>query len=142
MVYPEYERQKQLYRRAQARYEAVLRESESLFEQTQPRGINYADDRVRSSGCFDQIDRYLSEMDKKRVDVRLRSAKHILRERETALELKRRELRASTELHDQIYVMRYIEHRKIYQIAMRTNYSESQIYRILKKIKDASICEN
>ena len=73
--------------------------------------------------------------DKKRIDDRLFEIKNILEDREILLKAKEQELRCSKNNIDQIYRMRFLEQMHITKISLIVHYSESQVYRILKKIK-------
>ena len=55
---------------------------------------------------------------------------------ERLLKLKEQELRASTSVQDKIYKYRYLDRLKVFKIAKLVGYSEPQIYRILKTIRN------
>lgn len=106
MVYQEYERYKKKYYESQKHYEKML----NLKEHKVLKGINIFDN--------EQLD----------------IAKTIMYDRKELLELKEKELRASPEMFDKVYVYRFLNKLKIYQIAMKTGYSERQICRYIKEM--------
>ena len=134
MVYIHYEHLKVLYIRASIQVDKILREKEELFQRTQPQGIT-AGEKVQSSVKADAFDRYLIAVDEQMIDARLSEAKKILEERKNLLTVKEFDLRMSKDLDDMVYVMRYLEHMKIREIAESLHYSEAHIYRITSEIR-------
>lgn len=135
-VYVDYEYLKQKYHDAQKEFDKILQEKEELFAKTQPHSAKW--DKEGDSGlgsCYNPFDEYLIAKDKKRIDDRLFEIKNILEDRGILLKAKEQELRCSKNNIDQIYRMRFLEQMHITKIALIIHYSESQVYRILKKIK-------
>ena len=143
MVYPEYEQYKSKYLEIQSKYNEILLEKENLFTKTQPNAITYDKDKVQSCNFSNSFDDYVIEKEKKRIDERLKEAKHIVDERLYLLRIKEIDLRQSRDKYDRVYVYKYIDGFKIYQIAKVLNYSQSQVYRMIERIekKDAKKCE-
>lgn len=106
MLYQEYEELKIKYSKSQKVYDEMLSKREVNLQQ----------------GKIGQLKK-------------LKEAKLIMQERAYLLRLKREELGASKEKEDLIYYLRFVKKLKIYQIAIKTNYSERQINRIVNKIK-------
>lgn len=135
-VYIDYEIYKCKYLEIQAKYNEILTEKENLFTKTQPNAIRY--DKLQIKGGKlrgNGFDEYLIAKEKEHIDERLSEARQLLEDRERLLKLKEKELRASKDKLDLIYVMRFLELKRPYTIARSLNYSESQIYRILDKIQ-------
>ena len=139
MIFQEYERLKKQFDNMQKICEQILTEKEKYFTRTQPNAIRY--DKVSVTGgkkdnCFDE---YLAECEKHKINQRLDEAIKIMQARGELLRLKEIELRASKDLNDIIYTMKFLDHAKPKTIAMALGYSESQIYRILEKMRGNSL---
>ena len=133
MIYEEY---KNKYYETQREYDIILTEKEKLFSITQPSAIKF-DKEVVSGGVVDNMfERYLILKEEKKIDQRLEEIKSILDDRERLLKLKEQELRASTDVKDKIYKYKYLDKLKVFKIAKLVGYSEPQIYRILKTIRN------
>lgn len=133
MIYEEY---KNKYYETQREYDIILTEKEKLFRMTQPSAIKF-DKEVVSGGVADNMfERYLILKEEKKIDQRLEEIKSILDDRERLLKLKEQELRASTDVKDKIYKYKYLDKLKVFKIAKLVGYSEPQIYRILKTIRN------
>lgn len=136
MIYEIYEEYKNKYYDTQNEYEKVLTEKEKLFMMTQPSSVKF-DKEVVSGGITDNtFEKYLILKEEKKIDQRLKEIKSILDDREKLLKLKEQELRASTSVQDKIYKYRYLDKLKVFKIAKLVGYSEPQIYRILKNIRN------
>lgn len=134
-MYMEYEATKEKFRESQERVDAILQEKEALFAKTQPGAIKYDKERVDGGPKENTFDAYLMELERKQIDKRLEEAKGLLRDRKSLLGIKLEELRDSRALYDKIYRLRYIESLRTFKIARAVNLSESQVNRILKKIR-------
>lgn len=135
MIYHEYADLRKKYIDTQRKYEEILTEKENLFARTLPSAIKYDKDKVQSSSYKNTYDEYLIKKEEKRIDERLEEARLILECRRELLEAKKEELQQSSKIEDTLYLMRYVENEKIRDIADKIGYSESQIHRILKKIR-------
>lgn len=136
MIYVIYEQYKNKYYEAQQRYNEILNEKEVIFAITQPKATNYEKERVSGGTPLNTFDEYLILKDKQQIDQRLYEVKSILEDRSRLLKLKEQELKASTNIQDKIYTYRYINKMKIHKICRLVGYSEAQVYRILKTIKN------
>lgn len=133
MIYEEY---KNKYYETQREYDIILTEKEKLFRMTQPSAIKF-DKEVVSGGVVDNMfERYLILKEEKKIDQRLEEIKSILDDRERLLKLKEQELRVSTDVKDKIYKYKYLDKLKVFKIAKLVGYSEPQVYRILKIIRN------
>ena len=134
-VFIDYETYKCKYLEIQVKYNEILTEKENLFTKTQPNAIRYDKVQVQGGKYGNGFDEYLIAKEKKKIDERLAEARQLLEDRERLLKLKEKELRASKDKLDLIYLMRFVDNKRPYAIARSLNYSESQIYRILDKIQ-------
>lgn len=135
MIYMVYEEFKNKYLDTQKKFDEILQEKEFLFAKTQPQSPNW--DKIGDNGnqINNKFDDYLVAKESKRVDERLSEIKSILDDRERLLRLKEQELRNSKNHVDKIYKMKYVDKLNISRIVKASNYSRSQVYRILEDIK-------
>lgn len=136
MIYIIYEKYKKCYYDTQNRYNEILTEKERLFSITQPKATDYGKEKTSGGKPSNPFDEYLIQKEKKQIDARLKEVKSLLEDRERLLRLKRDELRASNNIHDKIYRYRYIDKMRVQKIVKLVGYSEAQVYRILKVIKN------
>lgn len=136
MIYVEYEDLKQKYYKAQKDYDALLQEKEDLFAMTQPNSLAYDKEKVSGGTSDSPFDKYLIRKEQTRIEERLAEARMILADRKVLTNLKQEELERSENLHDKIYVRRYIKREKISRIARELVYHESHVKRILKQINN------
>lgn len=145
MLYLDYEILKSKYLEIRMVWDALMSEKEMLFSKTLPTAIQLDKERVSGGIQSNSFDDYLIKKEQLHLDEQLLEAESIIVSREKMLKMKESELRSSRNLHDRIYVMRYIDRSRVINIAKRIGYSESQIYRILEtideKIKHATKCE-
>lgn len=132
-VYVIYEYFKNKYFDVQKKYDEILREKEYLFSKTQPKAVRI-DKGIIATTPINVFDEYLIEKEKRKIDQRLKEIKAIIEDRAKLLKLKEIELRHSKNIWDRIYTMRYLDNLHIQKIALILNYSQSQVYRKLKKI--------
>lgn len=140
MQYLEYERYKVKYNGLQWRFSQILLEKEKLFTKTQPDAIRYDKDKIQSSVSGNMLDNYVISLEEKKIDQKLSILRKSLKNWQTLLDLKERELRRSKSMSDRIYVLKHIDGLEVSKIAGLTNYSKSQIYRILRQIDKR--CDN
>lgn len=144
MIYLEYEDYLFKYKEAQKAYDSILTEKESLFQRTQPKSTmgeyeREFDKSISVGGVggprVNLIEEYVIEVEEKQINERLAEAKSILDDRAALLRQKEQELRKSKRIDDELYILRYLENKRIKDIAGILNYSEPQIYRRLKHIR-------
>ena len=136
MVFVEYENCKKTYDALQDICNSILTEKEKYFSKTQPNAIRY--DKVAVAGGLHEngFDEYLAECEKRNIDRRLNEGISLLRARAELLRLKEIDLRASKDINDIIYTMKFLDNAKPKAIAMALGYSESQVYRLIQKIQE------
>ena len=146
MVYLEYEKYKARFHELQENFNDVLLEKERLFTKTQPNAIRYDKDKVQVSIDGNSLEEYVIALEREHINERLGQLRIMMDDRHKLLMLKEEELRRSHELFDKIYVCRFLEGMNINRIARTLNYSRSQVYRDLQRMKktisnDATICD-
>lgn len=134
MIFPEYELFRWSFVKTQTALDSVLTEKEALFMRTQPAGQNFDRERVSGGKAENTFDRYLIEAEKRNFDERIEALKGLLEERRKLLEDKEKELRASAETLDRVYLYRFREHRGVRWISQRIGYSEPQVYRFIRRV--------
>ena len=135
MLFLEYEDFKNKCLETQKMYDAILAEKEELFQRTQPQAVNAEKEKVVGGGGNNAFDIYIMEKDRKQIDERLAEVKSLLDDRKQLMALKYQELRASKDVKDKVYRLRFIEHKRVYLIAKYVNYSEAHVYRIIDFIQ-------
>ena len=135
MLYIEYEEYKTRYYEVQKKYNQILNEKEELFAKTQPKATQITGEKTTGGKHVNAFDEYLIQKEKKNIDQRLEEVKSILEDRERLVKLKELELRASKDSYDKIYRCRYLDRLTIEKTARISNYSRSQVFNILKKIR-------
>lgn len=136
MLYIEYEEYKNRYYEVQRKYNTILNEKEELFSKTQPKATKITGDKTTGGKHINLFDDYLIQKERKNIDKRLEEVKSILEDRERLVKLKEQELRASNNSYDKIYRCRYIDRLTIEKTCRLSNYSRSQVFNILKEIRD------
>ena len=133
--YIEYEKCKNECYEIQCKYNRLLAQKEELFSATQPQALKFDKEVVSGGRNRNTFEEYLIKKDKIELDKRLAEMKTIVDDYNHLLNIKYEQLKKSSNIQDKIYMYRYVEKLKIYQIHHKANYSEAQIYRILKEIR-------
>ncbi len=81
-------------------------------------------------------DNYLNQLEERNINKRLEETKKIIQDREYILKKTEEQLRASKNTDDQVYVYRFLEKKKVYQITGLVNYSERHVKNFLFRIKE------
>lgn len=136
-LYIEFEKYKKEYYSTQKKYSELINERERLFSLTQPQATKYDKQMVKGGSSFNKFDDYLIKKEKLKLDSDISEIEIILNQRKKLFEDKKNELLKSNDVYDRIYVLRYINKMKITKVCMAMIYSEAQVYRILKNIKES-----
>ena len=145
MVYLEYDQIRKKYKQAERSLEKILSEKDALFQKTQPKSTMGEYERehdkhitVASKGGtkVSAIETYVIELEEQGINERLSEAKKILEEWREILMNKEQDLRRSKHIDDELYVMRFLEHKRVREIARATHYSKSQVYKRLQMISE------
>ena len=120
------------YKEAKKEFEKALAKKSQLLYSVVPKSANFENELVKgsSSNKFLNYTIKMEEIDKE-INVR-RNLRDVL---EYRLKLKEIELNNSSNILDKVYLLRYVDERKVRYICIKTNYSKTQIYRILEEIK-------
>lgn len=120
------------YKEAKKEFEKALAKKSQLLYSVVPKAANFENELVKgsSSNKFLNYTIKMEEIDKE-INVR-RNLRDVL---EYRLKLKEIELNNSSNILDKVYLLKYVDERKVRYICIKTNYSKTQIYRILEEIK-------
>lgn len=134
-LYIEYYIAEMQVRIATEEVKSVIDEKTRLYQKTQPSSPIMDSERVDGGKSVNQIEEYVESMEQKKIEEKLARAESILNDRITVLDSLRKQLMQSKEPENQVFYYKYLMYLKPYQIAIKINYSDSQTYRILKRIK-------
>lgn len=81
-------------------------------------------------------DNYLNQLEERNINKRIEEVKKIIQDREYILKKTEEQLRASKATDDQVYVYRFLEKKKVYQITGLVNYSERHVNNFLQRIRE------
>ena len=136
LLFLDYEKFKIGYHAAQTQYNDLLNEKEALFTMTQPRSVRYDIERVSGGEHDDSFAQYLIKKEQLKLDERIDELRTILEARAELMDIKLDELKGSKDILDRVYWQRFILRKKVSEISILLNYSEPQVYRFIKTIKD------
>lgn len=121
---------------AQKDLKEILDLQEEAFQMTQPKSVQT--DRDGGSAVYvDKTAEYLERVEKMALRERLQTAREALAAKRERVEAVTILLKASGLLDDRIYYLRYIEHRPAQDIASILHYTQSYVYKTLKKFENS-----
>ena len=132
MIYPEYIKTKGKYYDLQSRFADLLLRKEKIFTDNLPSGIRYDRDAVQTSKS-NPMEQYVIELEE--IEKKLAEIRTSLKDWETLLSVKERDLRQSKYIQDRVYVMRYLDNMSVSRVSAILCYSKRQTYRIIGKIE-------
>ena len=135
MLYLDYERYALKYLESQKAVTDILDEKALIFQKTQPHSSISEQERGDGGTRVNKVEEYVIALERGHINERLAEAKAIMMDRMDMLRQKEKELRASTRKEDVVYVLKYLDGLGIKDIAYHINYSEAQVYRLLKIIR-------
>lgn len=121
------------YREANDDYQDALDKKAQLFYDTQPKSVKPKEIITHLTPNSDKFLNYSADLQV--IECELEKTRNILGIRELQLKLKEKELRESKEILDIVYLMYYIEKRKVKHIAYKMNYGKSRIYEFIDEIE-------
>ena len=116
----------------------ILNEKELLFQRTQPKSPVMDIERVSGGSPENKIENYIVELERKKIDERLRKAKEIMYDRHELYLLTSENLKGSRDKYDMVFVLKWIDGKNAREISRLLHYSESHVYRMINKIKKRS----
>lgn len=119
---------------AKLRLKSLKEKRELYFNHTQPGGISYDSERVQGGTVNNSFDIYVGNIEE--IDKKIKQVEDEIRILEEHLKLMEYELRKMKGTLEKIFVMRYIDGMSVNQICRNTNYSRSQVFRKLQKIRN------
>lgn len=127
------------YLQAQDTLNKILDEWILAFQKTQPKATTYGD-KVQSSVTTNSIEDYVIEVEEKHLYRRIHDAGLIITAKKELADLAEIEVRKSKSVWDIIYAAKWIDGKRPKDIyreldLMGMNYSTSQIYEIIRRIK-------
>lgn len=131
-MYKKYLENKEYYLKAQRDYTKLLDEKQQEFDKTQPGAMKFEGERVTGGQHNNKWDNYIDKV--KEIDERLEVNRQLMLARKLVLDLSEQDLRNSKNTQDMIFVARFLDRKKTYQITAIVNYSERQVKRYLKEI--------
>lgn len=135
--YLDYELKMEKYVQSMEIYEALLHEKESIYSRFLPHPADMTIDRVDGGVERNAFDDYLVIIERTRINERISEQADIVSIREQLKNKALTSLERSNNLYDKIYRYKHLDNWRIHKIARYIGYSDSQVYRILDKIKDA-----
>lgn len=133
-MYRKYLEDKNNYLKSQEFYRKLLNKKQVIFERTQPGAVKYDGEKVDGGIHINTWDDYIDKTQD--LDNQIIVASEIMKARKIILDMSEQDLRESKNPMDMVYVARYLERKKIYQITAIVNYSERQVWRMLRIIQD------
>lgn len=119
---------------AKTRLQALKEKKQLYFNQTQPRSKRIDGDMVTSSKVANNM--FLNYAEKtERIDAQIDIIKKEIALMECYLKKMEKNLREMKGILEKIFVARYIDGLSVKKIAIKYNYSDSNVYELLRKIK-------
>lgn len=118
---------------AKYRLSSLQERKELLYVQVLGGASTQTDVKVNKLSIDDKMSEYLIKTYE--LDRKIESAKNEVGLLEYTLKKMELAMREMKEIENKIFVMRFIDGLKVYQIARKIGYSKEQTYRIIKKIK-------
>lgn len=132
MIYEEYESIWNTIRKKEEELFKLINKRDELFLKTQPKSSKFDKEKVDSKSTKNMMEEYVIQ--KEYLNERIMQLNITLDDIDQVLKRKRDELKQSKNIYDRIYYYYCIERLSIYKVSCLINYSESQIYRKLKKM--------
>lgn len=131
-MYREHRKEYLKFLEAQAVLNDIIFEYDRAFQKTQPHSLCY---EVKAHTRVNRVEEFVIEVERKNLYRRSEDAKQILNTRRFLLNLKEAELRKSYDIHDILYVAKWVDNKEVSEITRNLGYSTSQIYQIINQIK-------
>jgi len=134
-MYIEYHNLLKKYKKAEKKYYDALDEKSKLLYLVTPHGTEVKEivNHLSNSSPDEKFNVYAREIEE--VDLLINTTRNNKDVLEYELKKKERELRSSTEVHDRVYVFKWIERKKPNQFNRLIGYSISRTYDFIAEIK-------
>lgn len=124
---------------AQAVLNGVIEDYLVVFQKTQPHSPCY--NGIKNYNRTNRTEEFIIEVERKGLKHRAEEAERVLKLKGELLDIKEAELRKSCDIYDLLYTAKWVDHKKTSDIIreldfMGIYYSTSQIYEILKRIRN------
>lgn len=136
-MYRKYLDDKNYYLKAQEFYRKLVNKKQAIFERTQPGATKYDGEKVDGGLQINTWDDYIDKTQD--LDNQIIVAHEIVKARKMILDLSEQDLRNSSNVLDMVFVARYLDRKKVFQIPAIVNYSERQVKRFLRTIREYKI---
>lgn len=133
MIYEEYYSKYLDYKKTIKEIHILEDKKVSLMNMVDVKATNPEDDPNTIKIFEDKVANYVAELEI--TESNLKKKENIKSELKTQLKKKEEELRESNETLDKIYLYKYIERLKYFQICKKINYEKSSLYNFLDIIK-------
>ena len=135
--YIEHNKQYNEYVQAQNDLQDVLDEYMIVFQKTQPK-VSYGEHT--QGNPTNKVEEFVIEVERRRLYKRMTDAKAVIDAKGELLKIAEEQLRKSKDIYDLIYTKKWVDKKRPKDIyreldLMGMNYSRSQIYEIIKRIK-------
>lgn len=121
---------------AKLRLKTLTDTKDLYFNRTQPGGVSYDQERVMGGIPINKFDTYVMNVEEINNNIAMTKAQIEILEKN--LKAMQEDLRKMKTPLAKIYVARYFDGLSINEIAKKYNYSRSQIYRKLQKIRNVT----
>lgn len=136
-MYRKYLEDKNNYLKSQEFYRKLLNKKQVIFERTQPGAVKYDGEKVDGGLHINTWDDYIDKTQD--LDNQIIVASEIMKARKMILDMSEQDLRNSSNVLDMVFVARYLDRKKVFQIPAIVNYSERQVRRFLRIIREYKI---
>lgn len=136
MLYLEYRDLRKRFREVETDYYNALTEGSKLLCSVSPRSVQAKEvvNHTSNTSPDDAFVNYTSEIDK--IDELINKTRDDKDMLEYELKKKEAEMKNSKDVHDRIYVYKWIEHKSVYKFCKLMGYSKSQVYRYIDEIEE------
>lgn len=135
-MYIEYHNLLKKYKNAESDYYDALDKKSKLLYIVTPHGTEAKPiiNHLTNLSPDEKFNRYTREIEE--IDLLINSTRNNKDVLEYELKKKEIELRKSNEVHDRVYVFKWLEHKKVREFYKLINYSMPQTYRFIEEIKE------
>jgi len=135
-MYIEYHNLLKKYKNAESDYYDALDKKSKLLYIVTPHGTEAKPivNHLTNLSPDEKFNRYTREIEE--IDLLINSTRNNKDVLEYELKKKEIELRKSNEVHDRVYVFKWLEHKKVREFYKLINYSMPQTYRFIDEIKE------